>query len=98
MLPMDTLAAPVELPDSATVADSVTAEREGVPTDSIAPEPRDRRLALHYVTGSRITLILEGGEVRRMEVEGPTRGVHFEPRLRRGGVGQSPPPGGKETP
>jgi hypothetical protein len=35
--------------------------------------------ALHYVLGDEITLVMENGEVRSMEVVGQTRGVHLEP-------------------
>lgn len=39
-----------------------------------APPP-----ALHYVAGDRITVLLEGGEVVEMDVEGETLGHHWEP-------------------
>lgn len=39
-----------------------------------APPP-----ALHYVAGDRITVLLEGGEVVEMDVEGQTVGHHWEP-------------------
>jgi len=35
--------------------------------------------AVHYVLGSRITIVLTEGQVDRMEVEGPTQGLHLEP-------------------
>jgi lipopolysaccharide export system protein LptA len=35
--------------------------------------------AVHYVTGSQILIAMAGGEVDRMEVEGPARGWHLEP-------------------
>ncbi|MBW3533639.1 MAG: hypothetical protein KY453_00255 [Gemmatimonadetes bacterium] len=38
------------------------------------------RLAVHYVTGDRIIIEMEAGEVERMEVTGPARGLHLEPR------------------
>lgn len=52
------------------------------PADSA--EARDRtgrhvRLALHYVTGNEITITLDDGEVRLMEVVGLTEGLHLEP-------------------
>ena len=40
------------------------------------------RLAIHYVVGDQITILLSEGEVERMEVEGSTRGVHLEPVAR----------------
>jgi lipopolysaccharide export system protein LptA len=53
--------------------------------------------AVHYVTGATIVIVMnEGGELERMEVEGPTRGWHLEP-LSRGvvdttAVGDTLPP------
>lgn len=38
-----------------------------------------RRMALHYVRGTEITILMLNGEIDRMEVEGPTDGVHLEP-------------------
>jgi lipopolysaccharide export system protein LptA len=35
--------------------------------------------AVHYVTGSRILIVMAGGDVDRMEVDGPARGWHLEP-------------------
>jgi lipopolysaccharide export system protein LptA len=35
--------------------------------------------AVHYVVGNEITLIMENGEVRTMDVVGQTSGVHLEP-------------------
>jgi hypothetical protein len=35
--------------------------------------------AIHYVVGDRITIIMQDGEVDRMEVEGGTTGIHLEP-------------------
>jgi hypothetical protein len=49
------------------------------PTDSTLVEQDDRRLAIHYVIGDEITIVMKGGEVDRMEVAGNTRGVHLEP-------------------
>jgi hypothetical protein len=40
--------------------------------------------AVHYVTGTRITIAMAGGDVDRMQVEGPTRGYHLEPAGVRG--------------
>lgn len=49
-----------------------------------------RRVAVHYVTGSEITVVMnEEGEVREVSVRGPTRGVHLEPVRTRE---QRPPP------
>jgi len=52
--------------------------------------------AVHYVTGATIVIVMNEGELERMEVEGPTRGWHLEP-LSRGvedttAVGDSIPP------
>lgn len=49
------------------------------PTDSTLVEEEDHRLAIHYVMGSEITIIMKEGEVDRMEVSGQTRGIHLEP-------------------
>jgi lipopolysaccharide export system protein LptA len=38
--------------------------------------------AISYVTGSMIVIVMDEGEVQRMEVEGPTEGWHMEPRSR----------------
>ncbi len=38
--------------------------------------------ALHYVLGNRITIVLTEGQVDRMEVDGPTQGLHLEPLAR----------------
>jgi hypothetical protein len=35
--------------------------------------------AVHYVTGATIVIVMNRGELERMEVEGPTRGWHLEP-------------------
>lgn len=43
--------------------------------------------AVHYVVGDRITIVMRGGDVDRMEVVGSTTGVHLEP-LRPGGGGR----------
>lgn len=44
-----------------------------------SPERPRRRPAVHYVVGSRITIVLADGEVDRMEVQGQTRGLYLEP-------------------
>jgi len=49
------------------------------PTDSTLTEGEDHRLAIHYVIGDEITIVMKGGEVDRMEVAGNTRGIHLEP-------------------
>jgi len=49
------------------------------PTDSTLVEEDDNRLAIHYVIGDEITIVMRGGEVDRMEVAGNTRGIHLEP-------------------
>jgi lipopolysaccharide export system protein LptA len=48
------------------------------PSESTLME-EEARLAVHYVVGDQITILLSEGEVERMEVEGSTRGVHLEP-------------------
>ena len=49
------------------------------PTDSVRVEGEEIRLALHYVKGQQITILMADGEVSHMEVEGQTEGVHLEP-------------------
>ncbi len=49
-----------------------------LPSDSTA-RPGIDPPAVHYATGSRITIVMKEGEVDRMEVEGPTKGWHLEP-------------------
>ncbi len=51
-------------------ADTLEADEDA----EAAPAP-----ALHYVAGDRITVLLEGGEVVEMDVEGQTVGHHWEP-------------------
>jgi hypothetical protein len=41
--------------------------------------------AVHYVVGDRITIVMQEGQVDRLEVEGQTTGIHLEP-LPRGGT------------
>lgn len=72
------------------------------PSDSTMVE-EENRLAIHYVIGDEITILMDGGEVDRMEVKGETRGIHLEPVKPpgRGGVvdpdtaGVAGPPGGR---
>ncbi len=52
-----------------------------LPSDSTA-RPGIDPPAIHYATGSRITIVMKEGEVDRMEVEGPTKGWHLEPLQR----------------
>ena len=49
------------------------------PTDTVRVEGEEVRLAVHYVKGQLITILMANGEVSRMEVEGQTEGVHLEP-------------------
>lgn len=64
------------------------------PADSAAgPE----RLALHYVQGRVISIQMEAGEVREMEVEGQTRGMYLEP-LRRASPDSTAGPGSSRGP
>ncbi|MEX0979946.1 MAG: hypothetical protein WDZ89_02560, partial [Gemmatimonadota bacterium] len=48
------------------------------PSDTTGAEGPPR-LALHYVKGREITILMRDGEVDRMDVEGPTEGIHLEP-------------------
>jgi lipopolysaccharide export system protein LptA len=48
-------------------------------TEARDPAGEHVRLALHYVTGNEITITLDEGEVRLMEVVGLTEGLHLEP-------------------
>jgi lipopolysaccharide export system protein LptA len=50
-----------------------------LPSDSTARAGEDPP-AVHYVTGSRITVAMRSGDVEHMEVEGPSQGFHLEPR------------------
>ena len=50
------------------------------PTDS-ARARGDRRPAVHYVTAAAITLELDAGAIKKMEVRGQTEGIHAEPTL-----------------
>jgi hypothetical protein len=47
-------------------------------TDSTNVE-EDGRMAIHYVMGDEITIVMQEGEVERMEVAGETHGIHLEP-------------------
>ena len=74
--------------------DSARAEAEA---EGTTPDPR--RMAVHYVKGDSITIVLEGGEVASMEVAGQTSGVHLEPRAegdRTAPEGSAPDPGSTE--
>jgi len=51
------------------------------PSDSTA-RPGIDPPAVSYVTGSKITIVMNGAEVDRMEVEGPTAGWQLEPTTR----------------
>lgn len=50
-----------------------------LPSDSTARAGEDPP-AVHYVTGTRITVAMQAGDVESMEVEGPSQGFHLEPR------------------
>lgn len=54
--------------DSAQVGEEGEEEAEG-----------EERMAIHYVTGDEITIVMNQGEVERMEVSGDTHGIHLEP-------------------
>jgi lipopolysaccharide export system protein LptA len=49
-----------------------------LPSDSASRKGIDPP-AVHYVTGTRILIVMARGDVDRMEVEGPTTGWHLEP-------------------
>lgn len=85
--PADGIAAPAaeaDPDDREYVLDRLTASGSArslyrmLPTDSTARAGVDPP-AVHYVTGSRITIAMTGGQVERMEVEGPSQGYHLEP-------------------
>lgn len=60
--------------------DSVLAPDPDAPDIPLADEEEEARPpALHYVSGDRITVHMEGRQVVRMEIEGRTTGYHFEP-------------------
>ncbi len=83
-----------ELPPT-TVEAAATTEEAATPTeeaDASGSEERptsddcdadgtdgEHRPELHYVSGNRITIFLEGRKVVKMEVKGQTQGYHFEP-------------------
>lgn len=57
------------------------------PSDSTVVAEEPGRLAIHYVVGDEITILLNAeGEAERMEVKGQTRGIHLEPIRGRGPV------------
>lgn len=59
------------LPDSLAVG-------PGAPEADAGGTP-GRRIALHYVTGREITIVLWRGQVEHMEVVGQTQGLYLEP-------------------
>ena len=74
---------PPALPEDSTTA---TDQPDSIPEDGATSEECDatgadgeRRPELHYVSGDRITIFLEGRKVVKMEVTGRTQGYHFEP-------------------
>ena len=79
----DTLLAP-DSADAGYQVDRIVARVEARSLYRLAPEdstavPGADPPALHYVLGDEITLVMEDGQVRSMEVVGQTRGVHLEP-------------------
>lgn len=40
--------------------------------------PGQRKVSVHYVKGTEITIAMERGEVREVTVQGPTQGIHLE--------------------
>lgn len=84
-------------PDTARVEEPDAGEETGGPAD-------DGRPAIHYVVGERITIMLDEGEVDRMEVVGQTRGLYLDPTGRPVGSGSAPetastsPPSGAPRP
>ena len=67
---------------SDTTAAAVTDTMAAAVTDTTMAE-EEKRLAVHYVTGSTIIIHLKDGEIDRMEVE-DAKGIHMEPIRRRG--------------
>ncbi|HSR42457.1 MAG TPA: hypothetical protein VLL48_09800, partial [Longimicrobiales bacterium] len=63
-------------------------------SDPSAGEASRRRIALHYVTGREITIVLRRGQVERMEVVGQTQGLYLEPGLPPPGIGA---PGSRDS-
>ncbi len=78
--------------------------------DALSPEEAfpERRWAISYLLADEIRIVMEAGEVERMEAEGDVRGIHLEPQRRRtasqeageggmaGGGGPRPLPGPQE--
>ncbi len=91
-----------EVPDTASAVSRTGAVPD---TADVAPEPdmapdapepadaggRRRRIALHYVTGREITIVLWRGQVRHMEVVGQTQGLYLEPGSPGAEIGSSAP-------
>lgn len=78
-------------------SDSAAVDTAARPADAdTAAAAPGERLAVHYVTGRRITIRMQDGEVEWMEVEGQTRGLHATPTARRprGRANGSPEVGG----
>lgn len=71
--------------EGANGVEEETVVEVAVPLEGQEVEPLPE-FAVHYVTGSRIVIFFESGEVERMEVEGPTRGLHLEPGRTAGGA------------
>jgi lipopolysaccharide export system protein LptA len=92
--PADT-AAPEYVVDRIVASGDARSLYRMVSSDSSSSSGEDAP-AVHYVTGATIVIVMNEGELERMEVEGPTRGWHLEP-LSRGvedttAVGDTLPP------
>jgi lipopolysaccharide export system protein LptA len=75
--PVDT-AAPEYVVDRIVASGDARSLYRMVSSDS-SSSPGEDAPAVHYVTGATIVIVLNEGELERMEVEGPTRGWHLEP-------------------
>jgi hypothetical protein len=80
LLPPDTTRADYELDRLVALGNARSLYRL-VPSDSTS-RPGIDAPAVHYVTGSGITITMLDGEVDHMEVTGPTQGWHLEPERR----------------
>lgn len=66
--------------DAAPAPEGASQGSESVDTASVdTASAAGPRLAIHYVTGRKITITLERGEVQEMQVDGQTRGLYLEP-------------------
>jgi len=73
---------------AATDSTQATDSTRAVEGEAEGEAAGEERMAIHYVTGDEITIVMKEGEVERMEVAGDTHGIHMEPvaEVRRGVV------------